>query len=342
MSISLFNSSGLQPSVVAPLVTTVFPNLPITVPANFMGMCWMEWPNAIYHAAPSEPSSTLPNTTTGLAVQTYRFQTYEQFWWRMHVSAINGYISGNTMNIVSYMNSNLVANGFSYLANGTVLAANLASGQYIYTAGISNANVSIVSGAGTSWQLSNNLGTMGSAGSPIQIDIIDNNMLANVDSIITYQRSEGVTIYWVHSGTPTFYAQTYPNPTWPDYLTNDPGWSHEGAPSVPTNYQGMTNYLQFIINHYNKPGGGWYNQYHSLYGKGVQMMELWNEPEWNIPSGGTNGNGKYRWTGAYGAGWWMACNDFIDMCHIAYTAVKAVDPTVIITTAGFSQVELVL
>lgn len=155
--------------------------------------------------------------------------------------------------------------------------------------------------------------------------------LANLDSIITFQRQNGASVYFGVYGTPTFYAQTAANPTYGDDVTKGP-WGALGECSYPTSLAAVTNFVNLIMNRYNKAGGTWYDANFATLGKGIQYWETWNEPP--IGSGG-NGNST-------GSGyqstlfWWGTKEQMVDMAQTQYAAIKAIDSSVIVTTPGFS------
>lgn len=164
--------------------------------------------------------------------------------------------------------------------------------------------------------------------------------LANLDSIISYNRAKGVSIRFGLYYVPTFYAGTTPNPTYADNVTKGP-WAQNGAYMTapgecgyPTSLTALQNFVTMIVNRYNKPGGAWYDANYSTLGKGIQSWEPWTEPGMHGPNNGNttgvNGNGLY------GQFWWGTGPQMVDLCATQYTTIKAIDPSIVVSTPSFS------
>jgi len=157
--------------------------------------------------------------------------------------------------------------------------------------------------------------------------------LANFDSIVTFQRQNGASIYFGLYSTPTFYASAVANPTYGDSVTKGP-WNNLGEGANPTSLPAVANFVTMIINRYNKPGGAWYDANGATLGKGIQYWETWNEPGMDL-LGNANVTGA---NGPCGAGrfFWGTPAQMIDVAQTQYAAIKATDSSIVVTTPGFS------
>lgn len=155
--------------------------------------------------------------------------------------------------------------------------------------------------------------------------------LTSLDSIITFQRTNGASVYFGLYGTPTFYASAVAHPTYADNVTKGP-WGDTGECAYPTSLAAVTNVVTMLINRYNKPGGAWYDAHFATLGKGIQYWETWNEP-----STGAGGNGNTIGAGATGSGfWWGSTGELVDLCQTQYAAIKAADASITVTSPGFT------
>ena len=135
----------------------------------------------------------------------------------------------------------------------------------------------------------------------------------NLDTLISTHRAAGRTVVFVVYGTPTFYSSDVRADSW--------GTAGAGAypsSSSPNGLTGLTNFVTALVNRYNKAGGAWYNANNATMGKGIQAVEPWNEP---------------FFTG-YPGFWWGTAGQFVDMAWTVYSAVKAADASVIVTSPG--------
>lgn len=163
--------------------------------------------------------------------------------------------------------------------------------------------------------------------------------LANLDSIVSFNRTNGVSMRFGLYYTPNFYAGTTPNPTHADNITKGPWQSSvwgigNGEASNPTSLTAVANFVTMIVNRYNKPGGAWYDANFATKGKGIQSWEPWTEPGMDSPgNGNTTGlNGA----GLYGQFWWGTGTQMVDLCATQYAAIKALDPSIVISSPSFS------
>jgi hypothetical protein len=122
--------------------------------------------------------------------------------------------------------------------------------------------------------------------------------------------------------TPRFYADnTVAHPTLTDF--NQTGiWGLLGEGANPTSLTAVTNFVNMIMTRYNSPTGAWRVANPTL-GKGIQYFEVWNEPKFN------NTNVSQFW--------WGTASQFVDLTKTVYDAVKAVDTSCIVTSAGFDN-----
>ena len=167
--------------------------------------------------------------------------------------------------------------------------------------------------------------------------IYDAAALAKLDRIITFQRRNGAAVMLGVYGTPRHWASTAANPKYSDYNTAgrwnavlDPAKFGEGA--FPTSLGAVTNYVSMLVNRYNLPGGAWYGAHSSTLGKGIQAWETWNEPELPV-NGSTNGN-SFGFGGRSSNFWWGSKEQMVDMAYTQYAAIKALDPSIIVTCPG--------
>lgn len=158
--------------------------------------------------------------------------------------------------------------------------------------------------------------------------------LAALDSIITFARGLGATVMMGTYRTPLFYADSVvANPTYTDAQTKGP-WGNLGECAHPTSLTALVNFVSMIITRYNLPGGAWYDANHTTLGKGIQYWEPWNEPK--IIASSNNGNT----TGVNGPGtgfYWGSKNQLVDLCHVQYETIKALDSSVIVCSPGHSE-----
>ena len=164
--------------------------------------------------------------------------------------------------------------------------------------------------------------------------------LANLDSIISYNRAKGVSIRFGLYYTPVFYAGATPNPTYADNTTKGP-WAQNGAYMTangecgyPTSLSALRAFVTMIVTRYNLPGGAWYDANFATKGKGIQTWEPWAEPGMH-----SNGNGNITGTngnGLYGEFWWGTGPEMVDLCATQYTLIKSLDPSIIVSTPSFS------
>lgn len=151
----------------------------------------------------------------------------------------------------------------------------------------------------------------------------DSTALANLDSIVTFNRQRGVSLMFGLYRTPRFYADnTTPNPSVTDYNQTGP-WGHLGECAHPTNLTAVSNFVTMLVNRYNKAGGAWYDTYGSTLGKGIKSWELWNEPP--VTTTKTN----------QGTFYWGNRGQLVDLCKVQYDAIKAADSSIIVLSPGF-------
>lgn len=161
--------------------------------------------------------------------------------------------------------------------------------------------------------------------------IYSSGALTTLDSIITFQRQNGVTIHGGMYATPLFYADdTTNNPNFHDHATLGP-WNFQGEGAFPTSLAAVTNFVTMIINRYNKPGGAWYDANFATLGKGIQFWETWNEP--NMLSLGNAATSSGQKVTSF---WWGTPGQTTDMCYTQYAAIKAADPSVVVLSPGFA------
>jgi hypothetical protein len=158
-----------------------------------------------------------------------------------------------------------------------------------------------------------------------------------MDQIITFQRSSGKTVYWGLYATPRFYADnTTPNPTITDYNVIGPWGSRYGEGAMPTSLAAVQAFITAALTRYNLPGGVWFDQYGATLGKGVQYWETWNEPESWSRSGNGSGNGATAIGQQSTQFGWMSRAQLVDLHVTQHDTIKALDPSVLVTTPGFT------
>lgn len=146
---------------------------------------------------------------------------------------------------------------------------------------------------------------------------------SNMDTIVSTMKARGCkfifTLWWV----PTFYMQAgnpvlssaHPNAGYPDSVS-------------PNGLTALSNFITALITRYNTAGGAWASQANgggtnwSVYGKGIDILEPMNEPNYSIP----------------GAFWQDSAAKLVDFCYTAKTAAKAVDPAIVFWSPGFGSV----
>jgi hypothetical protein len=165
--------------------------------------------------------------------------------------------------------------------------------------------------------------------------VYSSSALAALDSVITFQRQNGATVYGGLYATPVFYAGSTPNPMYADKDTRGP-WNLLAEGAYPTSLLAVTAFVTFIINRYNKPGGAWFDVNGAALGKGIQYWEPWNEPDITFNNLGQNGNTLGSNQRGYGFSW-MTAGQMTDLCAIQYAAVKAIDSSVIVISPGFAS-----
>jgi hypothetical protein len=156
---------------------------------------------------------------------------------------------------------------------------------------------------------------------------------SQLDQIITFQRSHGKSVYYGFYATPRFYADnSTPNPIQTDYNTRGAWGSLFGEGANPTSLEAVASFCTAAISRYNAPGGVWYDQYGSLYGKGIQYWETWNEPSaWT----GGGGHGTIVETNRSTRFGWHTPAQLVDLHVTQYAAIKSVDASVQVSTPGF-------
>jgi hypothetical protein len=156
--------------------------------------------------------------------------------------------------------------------------------------------------------------------------------LEKLDSIITAHRTNGASVIFGMDGTPLFYAQTGANPLVGDDVTKDPSGTL-GAASFPTSLSAVTNFVQMIVARYNLAGGTWYDAHGAALGKGVQYWETGNEPALDALGNRATAPGQT----IYGVNFWGTPAQLVDYMSTQYSAVKAIDPGVVVLSPGISN-----
>lgn len=163
--------------------------------------------------------------------------------------------------------------------------------------------------------------------------VYDSDALAALDSIITFDRQNGISVIMGLYRTPRFYADNVTaNPTYTDYITKGP-WGNYGEGAHPTDLQAVANFITMLINRYNLPGGAWFDQYGATLGKGIQYWEPWNEPPLNTTSTNTNTTGDGAKATSF---YWGNKNQLVDLCAVQYETIKALDPSVLMSSPGWT------
>lgn len=177
--------------------------------------------------------------------------------------------------------------------------------------------------------------------STIEPNADGNYVWANLDSIITFQRQNGKSVYFGVYGIPLGYANNSDvNPAYTDAVTKEP-WGVLGGAGYPavagknsSSRDGMTAltaYVTAVMTRYNSPSGTWVLANPTL-GKGIQYWEPWNEP------------GQPNWTGGNAATssgqrvssfCWMTVAQHVDFTYAQRVSVKAIDNSVVFTSPGF-------
>jgi len=156
---------------------------------------------------------------------------------------------------------------------------------------------------------------------------------AQLDQIITFQRSQGKTFYYGMYATPRFYADnTLPNPVQTDFNTRGAWGVLFGEGANPTSLSAVTAFCSALIARYNLPGGAWFDQYGASYGKGIQAWETWNEPGAWVNGGGHGTIIEGNRSSHFG---WHTTAQLTDLHVTQYNAIKALDASVKVSTPGF-------
>jgi len=155
-------------------------------------------------------------------------------------------------------------------------------------------------------------------------------ILSSLGAIITAIKAKGGKIALGLYATPTFYAGTTPHPTYTDAQTLGP-WGYLGECSNPTSTTAVVNFVTYMINYFNKPGGAWYEANGGK--KGIDYWETWNEPE-NYTDSNQNSTG----VGAKGKQfWWGSSTQLVDLCKLQYDLIKSLDSSIVIWSPGFAS-----
>ena len=304
---------------------------PYTVPADFLGMCFMEYPSAgvnpLTTVAPINWKSMRMN------------QMYESRWSTLEVAACFGYISGSSFNILNVT---------------SVIGGPIAVGMIIQCVGITP-GTTIISGSGNTWTITPQITALGTnVSQPTLVSCYSVSALTTLDNIITFQRAAGANLYFGTYCTPLFYANSITNnPTYPDSTARGP-WNVLAECAVPFvagsyTFVPYTNFTTLIVQRYNSTSGIWYQSNNSgsvttynplglLLGKGIQYWEPWNEPPPNFPGNGVTSAGAQS-----SNFFWGTASQLTDLSYAQYLAVKNADPTVQVSTpafAGFSGTQI--
>lgn len=141
----------------------------------------------------------------------------------------------------------------------------------------------------------------------------------SLDTLVTTHKASGKTVNFCMYGVPNWYLADG-NPQ------KGGANSRSCYPDAPDGIVGLNAFITALVTRYNTEGGGWATQPNgagtnwSVLGKGIQYLELWNEPEFGSPDG--------FWIGTAG--------QFIDLAYNIRTSAKAVDSTLPILSPGFS------
>lgn len=159
---------------------------------------------------------------------------------------------------------------------------------------------------------------------------------SQLDQLITFQRTHGKSVYFGLYGTPRFYADnTTPNPEITDYNTLGAWGVLYGEGAMPTSLSALAAYVTAIIQRYNLPGGAWYDVHGSTMGKGIQAWETWNEPNFYQPGYGAGNGGTVAQPRTTRFGW-QTGPQLTDLHVTQYDTIKSLDPTVLVSTPGFT------
>lgn len=156
-------------------------------------------------------------------------------------------------------------------------------------------------------------------------------VLADLDSIITFHRQSGVTIIFGVYGTPLFYAQTAANPTYGDHVTVGP-WGALGECSYPNSLPAVAAFVELIVQRYNLPGGAWFDAHGATLGKGIQYWEPWNEPY--MKNSGNEATASGQQVNAY---WWGTNSQMVDMVQTQYARVKLLDADIKVSSPAIGD-----
>lgn len=140
----------------------------------------------------------------------------------------------------------------------------------------------------------------------------DATALAVLDETIRVHRAAGRTVMFNLAYTPRFYAASGEQNLPPGAPTIEQGNGAYPGNTAPNGMTGLANITTFLMNRYNAAGGTWRTANPTL-GKGLQYLELWNEPNW----------------AGYPGFFWGTPSQMVDMCHVVRTAAKAVDPAIV-------------
>lgn len=162
--------------------------------------------------------------------------------------------------------------------------------------------------------------------------VYDATALANLDQIITFNRQNGVSVYYGMYSTPTFYADnTTNNPSAKDRLVQGPKYGY-GEGANPTSLTALANFVEMLVRRYNLPGGAWYDANGATLGKGIQYWEPWNEPKMDELGNACAlaGDRTLRF-------WWGTSAQMIDLVATQYTRIKSLDPSIVVTSPGMTN-----
>ena len=292
-------------------------SMPVVVPSDFAGICWIEYPDGS-NSTPTNANTSPVGILSWKKLRTNQMTGFR--WSSIQAVGITGYTTGNTLTISTT------------LANSSAIAV----GQIIYGSGITgNGNVTIISGSSNTWILSANVGTLGSSGSPVPFDIYSGTTLATLDAIVTFQKQNNANIIFGLYGTPTMYADAAnAHPTYTDAITKG-AWGGLGENGNPTSLQAVNNFTSMVVSRYNTANGAWYSVHGGTLGKGINAWETWNEPSFNNTNGNVTGfNGS-------GAGFFYGtAAQSVDLSQTQYAAIKAIDPSITVLTPGFNPYTL--
>lgn len=122
----------------------------------------------------------------------------------------------------------------------------------------------------------------------------------SLDSHINYYSTQGKDIIYTLYGTPTWAAK-------PADATFRDHYLKLGGAGMPADMQHVTDFINALFTRYpNK----------------IKFFEIWNEPNFNENRTGF---------------WWGSVQDLILLAKTVYTAVKAISPTTIVLSPGFTD-----